>query len=87
MSRAGLGAGPEGGPGDGQGVQDMAAQDMAAQNLKVRSEWARRRHLAAVFGDVLPAVTSDESGLASEPGSNLAADAWLIAEVPPHHGS
>jgi hypothetical protein len=48
--------------------------------------WRRRRRLAAVFGDVLPETTSDER----EPGSGGpdedASEAWLRAQVPPHHG-
>jgi hypothetical protein len=51
--------------------------------------WQRRRRLAAVFGDVLPETTSDERdpqgpGL---DGSEDAGEAWLKAQVPPHHGS
>ncbi len=43
----------------------------------------RRRRLDAVFGDVLPDTTSDERGDGTDdPG----ADAWLRAQVPPHHG-
>ena len=48
-------------------------------------DWVRRRRLAAVFGDVLPETTSDER----EPGAardESAGDAWLRAQVPPHHG-
>ena len=49
------------------------------------SEWQRRRRLEMVFGDVLPETTSDER----DPGSSTdepADDAWLRAQVPPHHG-
>jgi hypothetical protein len=46
----------------------------------------RRARLDAVFGDVLPDTTSDER----EPGSGgedqERGDAWLRAQVPPHHG-
>jgi hypothetical protein len=54
---------------------------------KSREETAeeRRRRLDAVFGDVLPETTSDER----DPGADErpdAADAWLKAQVPPHHG-
>ena len=48
-------------------------------------QWVRRKRLAAVFGDVLPDTTNDER----EPGdsaSELGSDAWLRAQVPPHHG-
>ena len=47
----------------------------------------RRARLDAVFGDVLPDTTSDER----EPGSGgeeqERGDAWLRAQVPPHHGA
>lgn len=48
------------------------------------SDWERRRRLAAVFGDALPDTTSDER----EPGGpdEDAGEAWLKAQVPPHHG-
>ncbi len=49
------------------------------------TEWQRRRRLEAVFGDVLPETTSDER--APEPRDDEASsDAWLRAQVPPHHG-
>jgi hypothetical protein len=49
------------------------------------SDWERRRRLARIFGDVLPETTRDERDepQAAERGS----DAWLKAQVPPHHGS
>lgn len=49
------------------------------------SEWERKRRLARIFGDVLPESTSDDRDEpdATEHGS----DAWLKAQVPPHHGS
>jgi hypothetical protein len=49
------------------------------------TEWQRRRRLAAVFGDVLPETTSDERD--PEPNDDESSgDAWLRAQVPPHHG-
>ena len=48
-------------------------------------EWVRRRRLAAVFGDVLPETTSDERD-AGEVREDAGTDAWLRAQVPPHHG-
>jgi hypothetical protein len=46
----------------------------------------RRRRLDAVFGDTLPATTRDER----EPGEGAEeterGEAWLRAQVPPHHG-
>jgi len=44
--------------------------------------WERRRRLAAVFGDVLPETTSDER----DPDRGDDGEAWLKAQVPPHHG-
>ncbi|MDN7122820.1 hypothetical protein INN71_15625 [Nocardioides sp. ChNu-153] len=47
----------------------------------------RRRRLAAVFGETLPEQTSDDRDDREGPGSGEAAgDAWLRAQVPPHHG-
>jgi hypothetical protein len=47
----------------------------------------RRRRLAAVFGEVLPETTSDERDPSEErDGDVTAADEWLRAQVPPHHG-
>ncbi|MGI8954606.1 MAG: hypothetical protein ACR2FL_08550 [Nocardioidaceae bacterium] len=46
------------------------------------TQWERRRRLAAVFGDVLPETTSDER----DPDRGDEGDAWLKAQVPPHHG-
>ena len=48
-------------------------------------DWKRRRRLAAVFGDVLPETTTDERDAESAPDED-AADSWLRAQVPPHHG-
>jgi hypothetical protein len=49
------------------------------------SDWARRRRLAAVFGDVLPETTEDERE-PSDRAATDASDAWLEEQVPPHHG-
>lgn len=51
----------------------------------VETDWQRRRRLAAVFGDVLPETTSDERDPAG-PSDEPAGEAWLKAQVPPHHG-
>ena len=48
------------------------------------TDWQRKRRLAAVFGDVLPETTSDER--TDSPPREDATDAWLRAQVPPHHG-
>jgi len=61
----------------------MAEQPTPEQPTE--TEWERRRRLAAVFGDVLPETTSDERD--PEPTADESAgDAWLRAQVPPHHG-
>lgn len=44
-------------------------------------EWKRRARLARIFGEELPETTSDEREPSEEP-----TDAWLRAQVPPHHG-
>lgn len=46
---------------------------------------ARRRRIAAVFGDVLPDTTADEQEPEGAEGSGDG-DSWLRAQVPPHHG-
>ncbi len=48
------------------------------------ADWERRRRLAAVFGDVLPESTSDDRD--EKPTDESGTDAWLRAQVPPHHG-
>ena len=61
----------------------------------LESDWQRRKRLAAVFGDVLPETTSDErsdrpatagTDAAADPHGEDPNDAWLRAQVPPHHG-
>ncbi|MCD4526858.1 hypothetical protein [Nocardioides sp. cx-173] len=49
---------------------------------RAESAWQRRRRLEAVFGDTLPDTTSDEQ---DPPGADDN-EAWLKAQVPPHHG-
>lgn len=51
-------------------------------NDPAETDWQRRRRLAAVFGDVLPDTTTDER----DPEKPTDSDAWLKAQVPPHHG-
>lgn len=57
------------------------------------ADWERRRRLAAVFGDALPDTTADERDpeagardTAAAARGESAAEAWLKAQVPPHHG-
>ena len=47
-------------------------------------EWVRRKRLAAVFGDVLPDQTSDDTTPTS--GRDGKGDEWYRDQVPPHHG-
>lgn len=47
----------------------------------------RRRRLDAIFGDTLPETTRDERDPGSDPSDAERGDAWLRAQVPPHHGS
>lgn len=59
-----------------------------AQEPDARERAARRRRLAEVFGDDLPAQTKDD---APEPevrpeGVDDPAEEWLRRQVPPHHG-
>jgi hypothetical protein len=54
---------------------------------KAESDWARKRRLAAVFGDVLPDTTADERDPDNKSaGSAERSDTWLKEQVPPHHG-
>lgn len=53
------------------------------------TDWERRKRLAAVFGDVLPETTKDERDPDESPARRSGedvTDAWLRAQVPPHHG-
>lgn len=54
---------------------------------EVETDWERRKRLAAVFGDALPDVTSDETDPAEHADDgDSASDRWLKSQVPPHHG-
>ena len=62
---------------------------MTGEPRKDETDWERRKRLAAVFGDVLPETTQRRagrrrSGLESDRARR--GDAWLRAQVPPHHG-
>lgn len=68
-------------------VSDQPPDQTPDQAPKPETEWERKRRIAAVFGDVLPETTSDERDAGEGArGSDTAADAWLKAQVPPHHG-
>ncbi len=47
----------------------------------------RRRRRAEIFGETLPDVTRDERDESAPREREDAGDAWLRAQVPPHHGS
>ena len=51
----------------------------------LETDWQRKRRLTAVFGDVLPETTSDEREPETDERES-ASEAWLKAQVPPHHG-
>jgi hypothetical protein len=55
------------------------------EELTPEERAARRRRLAAVFGDVLPEQTSDDAGEQAEPATDRSEE-WLRRQVPPHHG-
>lgn len=63
----------------GSEVPDSSAESSA------ESEWERKARLARIFGDVVPESTMDDRDEPSPRESG--ADAWLKAQVPPHHGS
>lgn len=67
------------------GSPGSTADETTVGEAAETAAWERRRRLAEVFGDVLPETTGDERAPgASEDES--ASDAWLRAQVPPHHG-
>lgn len=55
------------------------------EQVPAEPEWVRRRRRAEVFGDPLPETTRDERG-DGDPEAERDGDAWLRAQVPPHHG-
>lgn len=57
----------------------------SALDAAAEPEWKRRRRLAEIFGEELPDTTSDERE-PWRPAEQSASDAWLRAQVPPHHG-
>lgn len=62
-------------------MTDLPAED--APELTAEQKAARAKRLEEVFGDVLPEQTSDDRDPGESPGDG---DAWLRAQVPPHHG-
>lgn len=70
--------------GTPDGSDHRGQQPTAPEGGESESAWERRRRLAAIFGEVLPETTSDERLEAD--GQSGTSDAWLRAQVPPHHG-
>lgn len=60
--------------------------DPAHAGDPAETAWQRRRRLDAIFGDVLPETTRDERDPGGGAARESADDAWLRAQVPPHHG-
>ncbi len=50
-------------------------------------DWERRRRLAEIFGEVLPASTGDDRDPEDSRRSTAQeSEEWLKRQVPPHHG-
>lgn len=49
-------------------------------------DWVRRKRLAEVFGEPLPESTSDDRDEQATRDES-ASEAWLRAQIPPHHGT
>ena len=60
--------------------------DDRADREAARDRVRRRARVAEVFGDVLPEATADDRDTDVR-RDDAAGDAWLRAQVPPHHGS
>lgn len=58
---------------------------MSASQDRERADRTKidKAKLDAIFGDVLPDITSDERSPDSSAGTP---DDWLRSQVPPHHG-
>jgi hypothetical protein len=81
--------------GEGEGDEREAGRADGSRDGRQGREtgWERRRRLAEVFGDVLPATTGDERGPGARRGGDGGRDRgedpgerWLKDQVPPHHG-
>lgn len=59
---------------------------MKAEHPPCEPEWQRKKRLAAVFGEVIPEATTDDLPDATPEAIESSSDAWLRAQVPPHHG-
>lgn len=60
---------------------------MAEPGRQGKLSAAQRARLDAVFGEVLPAATSDERGLSPKgQQADETSEKWLRENKPPHHG-
>lgn len=59
---------------------------MTAKRTASETEWLRKKRLAAAFGDVIPDATTDDLPEPTPEETESPSDAWLRAQVPPHHG-
>ncbi|TYL46317.1 hypothetical protein FXB39_14310 [Nocardioides sp. BGMRC 2183] len=67
--------------------RDEPGQDEPDNGERRESDWQRKRRLAEIFGDALPATTSDERDPSPRNRrGESAGDRWLKSQVPPHHG-
>ena len=60
---------------------------MSRESRRDETPAERRKRLDAIFGDTLPDTTSDEREPGRRGDEEERGDAWLRAQVPPHHGS
>jgi hypothetical protein len=59
------------------------------EQVEQEPDWQRRARIARIFGDELPATTSDERDPGQPAGDDAgesASERWLKDQVPPHHG-
>lgn len=68
-------------------AQPKGAAGAAGSSAQPEPAWQRRRRLDAIFGETLPSQTSDDIDADSADRSQASNDAWLRAQVPPHHGA
>ncbi|MGZ8179048.1 hypothetical protein ACXVUM_14055 [Williamsia sp. SKLECPSW1] len=63
--------------------------EQRSDDVPGETAWERRRRIAAVFGDDLPSVTSDEASADGSDrdhrGDGSASEKWLRENRPPHH--
>lgn len=67
--------------GSSEDTGPVSAGSSSAADLRRRA--ARRRAVDALFGDVLPDITGDETARGDDDGRS---DRWYVENRPPHHG-